>query len=212
MMPRKKTRGPDKRARLLFEENPQPMWVFDRASGEFLDVNQAACAHYGYSREEFLAMRIGDIRAPEEAPAPHESFARSAARRDGISISRHRRKDGRPIDVEISARDFTYEGRPATLAALNDIGERLVLEEQLRQAQKMEAVGLLAGGIAHDFNNLLTVITGYSQLILDSLAAQRSEPQRRRADHEGRRPRRRPHPPAPRLQPPPGARSPRCST
>ena len=155
------------RFRLLFQDNPLPMWVFDRSTLDFLDVNKAAVAHYGYSREEFLDMRITDLRPPEDGPRA----AKSVSKRQSLAMWRHRVKDGRVIDVEVLVHDTVHEGRRAALAVLIDVTQRRLLEEQLRQAQKMEAVGMLAGGIAHDFNNLLTIITGYSQLILNTLSA-----------------------------------------
>ena len=75
------------------------------------------------------------------------------------------------IDVEIASHSISYGGRPSVLAVLQDVTQRKQLEEHLRQAAKMEAVGMLAGGIAHDFNNLLTIINGYSQILLGALPA-----------------------------------------
>jgi two-component system, cell cycle sensor histidine kinase and response regulator CckA len=152
---------------LLFEDHPQPMWVLDRESMRFLAANAAACSLYGYSPEEFRAMAIAEIQRPEDARRFAEELR--APQRPASGAWRHRARDGHIVDVEIAVRDIEFDGRKAELATLMDIGGRRRLEDQLRQAQKMEAVGMLAGGIAHDFNNLLTIIAGYSQLILNSL-------------------------------------------
>jgi len=151
-------RDREKKFRLLFDENPLPMWVFDPENQKFLEANQAASALYGYTSEEFRTISLGDVQAQAE------DFRLTVP-----NIARHRAKNGRMIDVEIAVHEIEYIGRKAQLAVILDITGRRQLEEQLRQAQKMEAVGMLAGGIAHDFNNLLTIITGYSQLILNNL-------------------------------------------
>ena len=93
-------------------------------------------------------------------------------------MSKHRKRDGTRIDVEVTAHGLLFDERPARLVLAHDITERRRLEDQLRQAQKMEAVGRLAGGVAHDFNNLLTAIIGYADLLsVESSqdSAQRSE-------------------------------------
>lgn len=278
----------EERYRMLFDSNPLPMWVYDSRTLRFIAVNGAAISHYGYSRAEFLAMSITDIRPPETVDA-----VRIAARTAGpderlLPGQQHRLKDGTLIDVDISSRPIQFDGRNCRLvlpmdvtdrlraeAALRDneaqlrlaievadmvvwerdiktgavvsralprdpasahvalstrgthdgflalvhpedydrvkrvhedaikrqgemslefrvagpdgaprwkqttarvlldgdghpdrmigvtrdVTDRVALESQLRQAQKMEAVGQLAGGVAHDFNNLLTVIT-----------------------------------------------------
>jgi two-component system, cell cycle sensor histidine kinase and response regulator CckA len=281
--------------RLLFDANPLPMWVYDIETLAFVAVNDAAVAHYGYSRDEFLAMRITDIRPADDVPkvlaaarAPH------SAEYEG-GVWRHRKKNGESILVEVVTHALTVLDRPARLALAHDVTERkraeqelretndtlqtliqasplaivttdingtvsewnvaaermfgwfagdvlgrpipivpveqleddmrrltlsgehaftgyetrcarkdgsLVdvyvstavlrgvggrqgtvwvmadvterrrVEEQLRQAQKMDAVGQLAGGVAHDFNNLLTVITSYGQFLLNALPEQ----------------------------------------
>jgi PAS domain S-box-containing protein len=154
--------------RLLFHNNPLPMWVYDLESLHFLEVNTAAIDHYGYSRDEFLRMRITDIRPPEEVERllrGVEELRGSEARLRIAGLWRHRTKDGRTIDVEAAAHRLDFGERPAVLVVAGDVTERRTLEEQLRQAQKMEAIGQLAGGVAHDFNNVLTVIKGRAELL-----------------------------------------------
>jgi two-component system cell cycle sensor histidine kinase/response regulator CckA len=156
------------RYRLLFESCPLPMWVYDIDTLAFLAVNESAVQHYGYQREEFARLTLPDIRPPEDVDALREDVAHATGPHDG-HVWRHRKKDGSIIRVEIKARDFTFEGRPARLVLANDVTDRQRLEEQLRRAQKMEAIGNLAGGVAHDFNNLLSVILSYTGMILDGM-------------------------------------------
>jgi two-component system cell cycle sensor histidine kinase/response regulator CckA len=157
----------DKKFRLLFEDNPQPMLVVDPQSRRFLEANAAACALYGYSQDEFRAMTLSEVQVSEDLLGFPEGLRTAVS--PAPTAWRHRTKSGRMIDVEIAGYEIDYGGQKAQLAILLDITGRRHLEDQLRQAQKMEAVGMLAGGIAHDFNNLLTIISGYSQLILISL-------------------------------------------
>ncbi len=160
-------RQSEARYRLLFENNPQPMWVYDATSLRFLAVNAAATEFYGYSRNEFLSMSILDLRPAEE----HEKFLSFlAAERSASGLSGpwiHRRKDGVPIFMEVRSRTIEFQGARAKLVIATDVGARMALEDQLRQAQKMEALGQLAGGIAHDFNNVLTVINGYAAWLIE---------------------------------------------
>jgi hypothetical protein len=159
--------GSEERYRMLFEASPLPMWVYDSKSLQFLAVNDAAIRHYGYTRHEFLAMTIKDIRPAEDVESVLASIQRSGGPGSPMPGTwRHRKKDGTIIDVEITAGRLMFEGRPAALVLSHDVTERLRLEERLSQAEKMEAIGRLAGGVAHDFNNLLTVISGYTEILL----------------------------------------------
>lgn len=160
-------RESDKKFRLLFEENPQPMWVLDAENQSFLAVNRAAARLYGYSEEEFRALTLTNLQTEEDTRRFVSEMNDPA--RTAPGVWRHRTKSGRMLDVEITLHPIQQSGRDARLAVVLDITGRRQLEDQLRQAQKMEAVGMLAGGVAHDFNNLLTIITGYSQLVLNSL-------------------------------------------
>ena len=153
--------------RFLFDNNPHPMWVFDLENHKFLAVNNAAVRHYGYSREEFLSMTLEGIRPPEDIPQLLADLAGGTEEVRRVGTRRHRKRDGTVINVEITSHGLRFAGKPSRLVLANDITERIRLEEQLQQAQKMEAIGRLAGGVAHDFNNLLTVITGYGQMLLN---------------------------------------------
>lgn len=122
--------------RMLFEGNPQPMWVYDLDTLAFLAVNDAAINHYGYSREEFLAMTIKDIRPPEEVPALLETVAKTQR---GLSTPRawhHRQKGGGVIDVEITSGEANFDGRRARLVLATDITGRKRAETALRESEE----------------------------------------------------------------------------
>jgi two-component system cell cycle sensor histidine kinase/response regulator CckA len=155
--------------RLLFEHNPLPTWVFDSETLRFLQVNDAAVRQYGYTADEFDAMTILDIRLPEERAGFKEQMRTWLDSAQVQASWKHVRKDGRALNVEITSHQVEYAGRRVRLMVAQDVSERQSLEEQLRQAQKMEAVGRLAGGVAHDFNNLLMVIKGHTELLLNVL-------------------------------------------
>jgi len=148
----------ERKFQLLFEDHPQPMWVIDPAEHKILEANRAAEGLYGHRREQFRGMSLEAVLVSEASAVP------SGGPR------RHRTSTGRIIDVEMAHHPIEFGGRAADLVVLMDVTGRRQLEDRLRQAQKMEAVGMLAGGVAHDFNNLLTIISGYSQLILNALA------------------------------------------
>jgi PAS domain S-box-containing protein len=140
--------------------------------GKFLDVNPALISMLGYeSPEELLALdpQKDVFMYPDEHTRLIEEFRRTG-RMDGIEV-KWKRKNASPITVRISGRAVSNADEPADVleAIAEDVTERRLLEDQFRQAQKMEAVGRLAGGVAHDFNNLLMVISGYTEVILGQL-------------------------------------------
>jgi two-component system, cell cycle sensor histidine kinase and response regulator CckA len=157
--------------RMLFEASPLPTWVYDAETLEFLAVNDAAVRHYGWSREEFLAMRITEIRPPEDVTALLSGIRDGSVGRHQREQWRHRLRDGTTIDVEITAGPIVFDGRAAALVVSRDVTERRRLQERLAEAEKMEAIGRLAGGVAHDFNNLLTVISGYAAILREEPGA-----------------------------------------
>jgi len=169
--------------RVLFENNPHPMWVHDLDTLAFLAVNDAALRHYGYTRAEFLSMTALDIRPAEDVAAFKQQYEERRARYGFTSFISthpytHRKKDGTLIEVDIAANNIVFGGREARLVLATDVTEKSLLQAQLVKAQKMEAIGQLAGGVAHDFNNLLGVITGYSELLMRELPADSRERKR----------------------------------
>jgi PAS domain S-box-containing protein len=145
--------------RYLFESSPLPKFVYDPATLRFVAVNDALIETYGYTREEFLAMRVIDILALEDLPGAQRFIVDPPVRQHTVDFH-HRYKDGRLIDVETFSHAITFQGNPARVVVALDVTARKAAEAQLVQAQKMEAVGQLTGGLAHDFNNLLSVIIG----------------------------------------------------
>jgi two-component system sensor histidine kinase/response regulator len=113
-------RDSELRYRELFDSNPQPMWVFDLETLAFVEVNSAAVAQYGYSRDEFLAMTIRDIRPPEDLePLRQHLERRGTAGSKGLWA--HRRKDGKIIQVEVVAHGLLYGNRPSRLVLATDV-------------------------------------------------------------------------------------------
>ncbi len=153
----------------LFDNSPMPTWVFDIETMRFLAVNEAAIKHYGYSREEFLRMRVTDIRPPEEAPRLIELAGSAQPGVLDYGLWKHRKKDGTPIDAQITGQTVLVRDCRCMIVYAKDVTEQRRMEDKLRQAQKMEAVGRLAGGVAHDFNNVLSVILSYATMAVESL-------------------------------------------
>jgi diguanylate cyclase (GGDEF)-like protein/PAS domain S-box-containing protein len=122
--------------RLLFNANPVPMLVIDAGTLRFIDVNEAALAHYGYTRERFLEMTALDIRLSEDRPAFSE-FMQTARSSQGVKMWRHLKADGTKILVSVYATNLVYAGVEARLAAIVDVTERARAEEQLLQQKRL---------------------------------------------------------------------------
>src|SRR6266478_796522 len=126
--------------RLLFSHTPLPMWVFDTETLQFLQVNEATTKTYGFSDEEFRAMTVVDVRPDSDAPsfAAHVEEWKQDGRHQGQW--QHKRKDGKCFEVDVISHKLEYAGRSVRLVVAQDVSERLLLEGQLRQAQKMEQI------------------------------------------------------------------------
>ena len=120
--------------RYLFDNNPQPMWIYDLESLAFLEVNGSAILNYGYSRNEFLKMTIKDIRPEEDINALLEDVANTYKEINRAGIWRHKKKNGEIIFVEIVSHLIKYEKRTARLVLANDITERKLAEEALKES------------------------------------------------------------------------------
>ena len=162
--------------RQVYDGVALPVLIIDPVSWLVLAVNDAALKQYGYEREEFVGLPVLEVRPPEGraeaerimSEIPHGFWKTVAVR--------HCRKDGSVFAADVWSRDTVVDGRPVRIATISEVTERVQLQQELQQAQKMEVVGRLAGGIAHDFNNALSAILGGSELLMDQL---RDDPEAR---------------------------------
>jgi PAS domain S-box-containing protein len=162
-------RQSEERFAKAFRSNPVPLSLSSAEDGRYVDVNDAFVQLTGFTRAELLA----------QAPPGPKLFSRPGVEqeiRQAIGAKhpvRNRQaelcaRDGRVFTALVSAEPLDLQNRPHLLMSLQDITERINIENQLRQAQKMEAVGQIAAGVAHDFNNILAVIQGHAELQLNS--------------------------------------------
>ena len=140
--------------RLLYENHPLPMWIYDGSTGKFLSVNAAACRSYGYTCEEFLAMAVDDLAAPSDAGSPHRLPAPDAPEASLPALSpvsapetptqcHQRRKDGTLLAAELTEHEILFQGREARFVLAVDVTEREKLNiELVRQATHDALTGL----------------------------------------------------------------------
>lgn len=119
---------------ILLVDNPRPIWIYDLTTLKFLEVNNAAIEHYGYSREEFLRMQLTEIRPKEEIPRFLEEMVQTRLGRQRVGEWKHLLKDGRVIDVELVSHNLMFGGREAQLAIMRDITKDKQAEQALNQA------------------------------------------------------------------------------
>jgi PAS domain S-box-containing protein len=119
--------------KLLFDSSPMPMWMFKRPSLSFIDVNQAAIDHYGYTREEFLAMTSTDIRPTEDIERYLSFTHKDITTNYSQGIWRHRKKNGEIISVEVHAHDVSHNNEIVRLILINDVTDKLKVEEKLQE-------------------------------------------------------------------------------
>lgn len=146
-------------------------WIVD-GTGKIVDVNDTYCSIIGYSREELLRMKVYDVEVIENSDDIISRIRTIHQKGHGRFETRHRRKDGKLIDIEVSVMGYGSSEGKRQYVFLRDITEkkrdekeRRDLEAQVQYTQKLESLGILAGGIAHDFNNILQIILGNVNLI-----------------------------------------------
>jgi two-component system cell cycle sensor histidine kinase/response regulator CckA len=157
--------------RKAFDANPEPMTISSIAEGRYIDVNEAFLRVTGYAREEVIGHTSNELNFWEKPEARAELVAtlRTEGSVRNLEIT-YLTKSGEQRIALDSSEIIEVGGQKCMISILRDMTEQKSLEKQLRQSQKMEAVGQLTGGIAHDFNNMLGVIIGYSEVIGERLA------------------------------------------
>ncbi len=195
-------RESEERHRKLFDNNPHPTWVFDRETLRFLEVNDAAVRKYGYSRDEFLAMTLKEIRPPEDVPALLKTVKALGEGNESSGAWRHRLKDGTIIETENTSYALSFLGRAARVVVVVDITQR-----QRDEAEKREIMDSLAAAnqelglrnreverathmkskflasMSHELRTPLNAIVGFSDLLAEGTSGELNTKQKRFVDH-----------------------------
>jgi PAS domain S-box-containing protein len=164
----------EERYRYLFQNNPYPMWIYDRKTLAFLDVNEAAITKYGYLRQEFLQMTIMDIRPPEDIERLRNNLAQPRHPLEHSDGWRHCLKDGTIIHVEITSHTIETEGHESALVIAQDITQRKLAEKALRESEQKfsiiyykapfaAALSRLPDGVIVDVNEAFELTFGFSK-------------------------------------------------
>ncbi len=165
-------RKSEERFSRAFRNNPLAISISTESDGRFVDVNQAFLKLLGYRREDVIGHTSDELKFWSDSADQTEM--RLQLRQSDHVVQRHRQyrtANGAIREADTWIESIELDGQRCLLGIIHDITEMQQLEAQLRQAQKMEAVGRLAGGIAHDFNNMLGIIMGYSDLLLERIAS-----------------------------------------
>jgi PAS domain S-box-containing protein len=195
-------RASEERYRKLFELNPQPTWIYDRETLRFLAVNQAAVGAYGYTREDFLAMTIRDIRPAEDMETFQRNLSFQHDDMRSARIWRHRRMDGSVIYAELTTYALTFDGRAAEFVIAEDITQRKLTEEErakftasleaanreleLRNREVERATNMKSkflASMSHELRTPLNAIVGFSDLLSDETPGPLNPKQKRFVTH-----------------------------
>ncbi|MDX6477268.1 MAG: two-component system, cell cycle sensor histidine kinase and response regulator CckA [Gaiellaceae bacterium] len=177
---RRKAEQSERRFRMVFER--APIGISIGRDGVMSETNPALQRMLGYSGSEFARMHYTDVTHPDDQDLVQQ-IELDAGTRDAFAVDkRYRHKDGSSIDAHVHVALDLEDGLGISL--VEDVTGRRELEDQLRQAQKMDSIGKLAGGIAHDFNNLMTAVMGYSDLLMQQVGTDESARKKIDAIHD----------------------------